>query len=240
MFVATGCMVGEVEDGDAAAGQGLDEPASNDTLAARICADGPTVLGVDVSHHQGTIDWARVKAAHVYYAYVRVSDGLTTRDRKFAANWAGAKAAGLTRGAYQFFRPSQSVSAQAQLMIDAIGTKEVGDLPPVIDVEVDGNLAPATVASRVRQWLAAVQSATGATPIVYTGKYFWRDQVGNPTVSNPLWIANYTPKCPDIPSAWPDWTFWQQSATARVPGISGDVDLDFFNGTQAQLAALTE
>ena len=148
----------------------------------------------------------------------------------------------MIRGAYQFFRPAQSVSAQAQIMIDAIGRKQPGDLPPVIDVEVDGGVAPATVAARVRQWVDKVKAATGATPIVYTAKFFWRDQVGAPASfrTNPLWIAHYPTKCPDIPATWTDWTFWQTSATGRVPGIAGDVDMNKFNGSLAQLRALVE
>ncbi len=248
MFVfvslVTGCTVGEEPGEDAVAGDGIageTTPDDDGAIASRVCSNGPTVFGIDVSHHQGTVDWVRAHAAGVQYAFIRISDGANTRDRQFTANWRGAKAAGVMRGAYQFFRPSQSVTTQAQMMIDAIGAKQVGDLPPVIDVEGDGGLAPATVASRVRQWVDKVQAATGAVPIVYTGKYFWRDDVGNSTSfqSHPLWIANYTPRCPDIPSAWPDWTFWQTSATGRVPGIAGDVDMNKFNGTLAQLQSLT-
>ena len=62
----------------------------------------------------------------------------------------------------------------------AIGTYQPGELPPVIDVEDDAGLAPATVASRVRAWVDRVQAALGVAPIVYTGKYCWRDEVGGP------------------------------------------------------------
>lgn len=231
-----GCTVGDdqpLEDSQAGEGLGLDEEP-NDPLAARVCATGETVQGIDVSKWQGTIDWARVKDAGVEYAFIRVSDGVASRDGKFAANWAGAKANGILRGAYQFFRPAQNIQTQAQLMIDAIGgTYTPGDLPPVIDVEADGGLSPATVAARIKTWVDKVEGATGVKPIVYTGKYFWRDEVGGPTdyVDHALWIAQYTSLCPDLPAPWPSWTFWQYTDRGRVDGITGPVDMNRFNGT---------
>src|SRR5262249_45278765 len=97
----------------------------------------------------------------------------------------------------------------------------------------------ASVASNVRQWVDHVTAALGVDPIVYTGKYFWRDQVGGPSsfATNPLWIAQYTSLCPDIPSPWTRWKFWQSSESGNVAGISGNVDLDRFDGTLADLQA---
>lgn len=246
--VATGCTMGassEIDD-DAAAGDGLreeharaEDPAAELDVGLRVCADGATTKGIDVSKWQGTIDWPRVKADGVHYAFVRLSDGANTRDSKFAANWAGAKAAGVIRGAYQFFRPAQSVTAQADMMIAAIGSYQPGDLPPVIDVEDDGGLAPAALAARVRQWVDRVSGALGVTPIVYTGKFFWRDEVGGPAsfAGNPLWLAQYTSLCPDLPPPWSRWTFWQYTDSGAVAGISGAVDINRFNGSVAQLLA---
>jgi hypothetical protein len=145
------------------------------------------------------------------------------------------------RGAYQFFRPNQNVLAQADLLVDALGGHyTTGDLPPVIDVEATGGLSPASVAAKVRQWVDRVKARLGVDPIVYTGKYFWRDQVGGPTsfAGNPLWIAHYTTHCPDIPSPWTRWTFWQHSDAGSVAGISGHVDVDTFNGSLADLQGL--
>jgi hypothetical protein len=131
------------------------------------------------------------------------------------------------------------VTTQADMMIAAIGTYTPGDLPPVIDVEDDGGLAPATVAARVRQWVDRVQNALGVTPIVYTGKYFWRDEVGGPSsfAPNPLWIAQYTSLCPDLPGPWTRWTFWQYTDSGSVAGVPGPVDTNRFNGSLAQLQA---
>lgn len=228
--------------GDNLSGEHDDADEVDGQARARVCADGTTTKGIDVSKWQGTIDWGKVKTAGYAFAFIRVSDGANTKDAKFDANWAGAKSAGVIRGAYQFFRPSQSVSTQANLMIDKIGTYQPGDLPPVIDVEDDGGLAPSTVASRVRAWVDQVKAAVGVEPIVYTGKYFWRDEVGSPAsfAPNPLWIAQYTSLCPDIPGPWAKWTFWQYTDSGSVPGISGPVDTNRFNGTLAQLQAFAQ
>ncbi len=243
--LAIAACAGEVDD-DAAAGENLVEDGSGDeetgdpNLRARVCANGATTKGIDISKWQGTIDWAKVKTAGIEFAFVRVSDGANTKDLKFASNWSGAKAAGIIRGAYQFFRPSQSVTTQADLMIDALGgTYTPGDLPPVIDVEDDGGLSPATVAARTRQWVDRVSTRLGVKPIVYTGKFFWRDEVGSPAsfAPNPLWIAQYTSLCPDLPAPWARWTFWQYTDAGSVNGIAGGVDMNRFNGTVAQLRA---
>ena len=241
-------MVGEggQANEDAVAGDGLrdsDVTGTNGsgvgTIAARVCPNGPTVNGIDVSYYQGVIDWPAVKAGGIEFAFIRLSDGEVFRDPKFDVNWQGAKSAGVIRGAYQFFRPGQNVDAQADMMIKAIGTYQPGDLPPVIDVEATGGQSPATVATRVKQWVTKVKAALGVDPIVYTGKYFWRDQVGGERAlaSNALWIAQYTSLCPDIPTPWTRWTFWQHSDKGRVSGISEKVDLNKFNGTLADLAA---
>lgn len=211
-------------------------------LAATVCGKGPTVKGIDVSYYQGTIDWAAAKTDGVRYAFVRVSDGTTFEDPKFAANWQGTKAQGIVRGAYQYFRPNQDAIAQADMMLDAIGGDIApGDLPPVIDVETDGGLTPAQVTAKVKTWVSRVKAATGRDPIIYTGFYFWRDQVGAPDItSSSLWHAQYTSaSCPNIAPPWQDWAFWQFTSSGAVDGISGNVDVNRFNGTLTDLMKLT-
>jgi GH25 family lysozyme M1 (1,4-beta-N-acetylmuramidase) len=203
------------------------------------CAAGPTVRGVDVSVYQSNIDWNAVAASGVRFAIIRVSDGTGNFDSQFNNNWNGAKAHGVMRSAYQFFRSNEDPVAQANLLIAHVGSLGAGDLPPVIDVETTDGQSPGTIAARVHTWLDTVQAALGVRPIVYTGPYFWRDQVGgaNETAS-PLFVAHYGTDCPFVPPAWTSWTFHQFTSTGAVPGIPANVDLDVFNGTEAQLEAL--
>ena len=245
LSVSVSCAVGQpAQDSSAGAGLGSDVDSAGPTpelgILARVCAAGTTTSGVDVSYHNGTINWTSVKNAGYEFAFIRISDGTGFHDPMFSTNWAGAQQAGLVRGIYQFFRPSEDVAAQADLVIAALGTPAPGDLPPVIDVEATGNLSPSGVAASVRAWVDRVKAGTGVDPIVYTGKFFWRDQVGGPTsfAGNPLWIAQYTTLCPDLPAPWDTWAFWQFTDAGSVPGISGGIDVDRFNGSLDELRAL--
>ncbi|MEO7093191.1 MAG: GH25 family lysozyme [Polyangiales bacterium] len=224
----------------ACSGEQTTETVSDTEQAATVCGSGPTIKGIDVSYYQGTIDWTKVKADGVEYAFVRVSDGLATIDNKFDLNWSQTRAKGILHGAYQFFRPAQDPIAQADLLLSKIGTPMADDLPPVIDVEADGGLTPAQVAAKVKIWIDHVTGAIGKRPIVYTGYYFWRDQVGAPDqTDSPLWHAQYsTVACPNIAPPWQDWAFWQYTSSGSVNGIAGNVDMNRFNGTRAELDAL--
>ncbi|MFO0744528.1 MAG: GH25 family lysozyme [Myxococcota bacterium] len=208
-------------------------------VTANVCPDGTTTFGIDVSKWQGNITWSSVKNAGVKYAIIRVSDGANTLDDKFAANWAGAKAQGILRSAYQFFRPGQNAVAQANVLLDAIAANGPSDLPPVLDVEATDGQTPATVASKIGQWMERVESVLGVKPIIYTAPYFWESNVASAAfAANPLWIAHWTNGCPSIPHQWSDWVFHQYSDSGSVSGIAGAVDLDRFNGTLAELQAL--
>lgn len=231
---------GEIEPGNASAGDLLGDDPPAGTIEARRCADGPTLTGVDVSDYQGSVDWSRVRNDGIAFAFVRVSDGLNYRDSRFAANWSGARGAGLVRSAYQFFRPGQDATAQADLLIDAIGALAPGDLPPAIDVEATSGLSAATIAARAQVWSDRVEARLGVKPIVYTGKYFWEDSVGASSrfVDQPLWVAQYTSQCPDLPAPWARWAFWQYTDSGAVDGIAGGVDTNRFNGSRADLEAL--
>ena len=200
-----------------------------------FCPGPNTVEGIDISVWQGNINWPAVKADGKYYASIRVSDG-TYLDTKFAQNWQGAKAAGVIRGVYQFFEPALDPIAQADLMLSKTGPYEAGDLPPMLDVEATGGQTPATVAARITTWVNHVKAATGRDPIIYTGKYFWNDNVqSNAQAGNPLWHAQYCNCCPSIANPWNGWAFWQYTSTGTIGGIAGNVDHDKWNGTLGAL-----
>jgi lysozyme len=215
------------------------EPACSSTgQALSVCAAGPIVKGVDVSTYQGTVTWSKVKAAGNVFGIARVSDGTTHIDATFPTNWAGMKSAGIIRGAYQFFRPGEDPIAQADLMVQKLGTLEDGDMAPVMDMETADGVAPATIQANMKKWLDRVQQKTGRTPIIYTAA-FMSGNVGNGFSAYPLWVANYGVTCPTMPANWAHWKFWQSSSTGSVAGITGNVDVDEFNGTLADLIKFT-
>jgi len=228
------------QDDGAQEAEGSMESLGQLDAQATVC---PTtrLQGIDVSYYQGTINWSQVKAAGKAFAIVRVSDGTTFMDPKFATNWRGAKAAGLVVGAYQFFRPAQDPIKQADIMVEQLKAMGfgAGDIPPVLDVEAQDGVSDATVAARVNSWLQRVQSRLGRLPSMYTSPGFWSG-LGNPKPSPLpyLWVAHWGVSCPSLPPAWGRLRFHQYSSTGRVSGISGDVDLDYYNGSLAELKGL--
>jgi len=206
----------------------------------RVCPGATTVEGIDVSYYQKTINWPQVKASGVQFAVTRISDGLNFPDSEFANNWAGIKSAGLIRGAYQYFEPGQDALDQADMVVQRVGMLGSGDLPVQLDMEVTGGQSSATINSRIKTWMDRVTTGTGKRPFVYTAKYFWDDNVASTAYSGDrLWVANYGVTCPDLPNAWSNWSIWQYSSTGSVPGISGNVDMDKFNGTLDDLRKIS-
>jgi lysozyme len=237
-LAALAAAVAACAPGDATTPDGEDDSAYDDQI--RICAGSTTVKGIDVSVHNGSIDWAKVKGTGRVFAIARVSDGASHLDTAFAANWSGIKSAGLVRGVYQYFRPSQDPTAQADLLLSKIGTLGAGDLPPVIDVEVADGVSTTKVVSTVRTWIDRVKAKTGVNPIIYSASGFWNTLPNTAQFSsNILWVANYGASCPSVPSSWSKWSIWQYSETGSVAGVSGGIDLDTFNGSLADLQALT-
>ena len=209
------------------------------TSELSVCAKGPVTSGVDVSHYDGTIDWAAVHGAGIAYAFMKATESNDFVDPEFAANWKNAGANGVIRGAYHFFRASVDATAQADYFVQNAGVPATGDLPLTIDLETLDGVAAATVAQDALVFLARVQEKSGRTPIVYTSASFL-SSIGSPTGfgAYTLWVANWQVSCPKLPSPpWSDWTFWQDSATGTVAGISttAGVDTDQFNGSLADL-----
>ena len=132
--------------------------------------------GVDVSYYQGDIDWNAAHSAGIAFAITRVSDGKGFKDPTFAQNWKGMRDAGVVRGLYQFFRPKQDPIAQADLaiaMLNDAGGLQKGDLPLMLDIEVNDGVAPGTILARAQAWLEHVQAVTGVVPMIYTGPGYW-------------------------------------------------------------------
>jgi lysozyme len=196
--------------------------------------------GIDVSYHQGTIDWPQVAAAGKRFAFVRASAGTLTADTAYAANLSGARAAGLVVGSYHFANPDTAPNDAANEASWFVRNATVasGDLVPVLDLEVSNGLDPASLTTWAQTWLTQVIAATGVRPIIYTTPSFWWSSMADSSwfADNGyqvLWIAHWTAQGqPTVPTGWwsDGWTFWQHSSNGYVPGIAAPVDLDRFNG----------
>jgi lysozyme len=205
--------------------------------ALKQCPGSSVVKGVDVSYYQGSIDFQKVKASGRGFVITRVGDG-TYVDPKFAGNWSGIKAAGMVRGTYQFFRAGDDALTQADIVLNHVGNLGDGDLAPALDIEVTDGQSNATIISKMKTWLEHIESKTGRVPMIYTSPGFW-SSLGNPDFGHYiLWVANWQVSCPTVPSGWSKYRFWQSADNGSVSGISGNVDLDEFDGDLAELKAL--
>jgi MYXO-CTERM domain-containing protein len=221
-------------------GDGLSLQNMPPPVGGAVCAPGETLPGIDVSYYQGDIDWPAVAASGVAFSIVRVSHSLQFFDPQFQANLDGSRAAGIHTGVYQYFEPDEDPIAQADLLLDAMGPLLPGDLPPMIDVESAAGQSPAAIASAVQAWVDHVEAELGVKPLLYTGFYFWQDNVGSAEFGEyPLVLPWYGVACPGgVPAGWDMWTIHQYCDCGNVPGIAGAVDVDTFNGSLADLEAL--
>ena len=192
------------------------------------------IAGIDISAHNGLLDFDSIAAAGISFVYMKASEGEGFRDKAFVNNYAGAKLAGIQVGAYHFFRFDCDGRRQALNFMEATKGCQF-DLPVAIDVEESGNppgFVTETVIGRLEAMVAHLHAA-GFKVIIYTNKNgdarFVRDVFDHPGDPE-LWICSFT----DPPLAHRDWKLWQHSHRSRVPGIKGNVDLNTFNGDSAQ------
>lgn len=198
--------------------------------------------GIDVSHWQNTIDWAKVAASGKKFTYIKASEDIDFVDPLYPTNRSQAKANGLLVGAYHFAQPSTEVGdavAEANHYVDT-ATPASGDLLPVLDLERSGGLGQTALTAWVRAYLQQIYVRTGVRAVIYCSPSFWKNYLGDTTwfAANGykvLWVAHWTTASqPTVPGgAWGgnSWTFWQYTSDGSVPGISGRVDLNRYNGT---------
>jgi lysozyme len=180
--------------------------------------------GIDVSHHQGAIDWAALPAQGVDFAWIKASEGGDHRDRLFEANWRGARAAGVRPGAYHFFTLCRPGAEQAANFL-AVLPPDRNALAPAVDLEFGGNCAarpprPALLAELVA-FIAAVERAGGRRVVIYLTAEFDAAYRISAAIDRLLWLRSLVlePRFGARP-----WTVWQASSFRRLRGIEGRVD----------------
>ncbi|MGV8025007.1 MAG: glycoside hydrolase family 25 protein [Anaerolineaceae bacterium] len=202
------------------------------------------IPGIDVSHWQSEIDWAKVKAAGVKFAFIKASEFPDKKitmyvDDKFEFNRKGAEANGIYWGAYHFFRTHIDPIIQAEAFCKQVGS--VTSLPLVLDLEVAGCKGSKLI-RKVKSFVETVTSVSGRKPIIYTSGGFWRPFMTYEKLTDvdwaieyPLWMARYTSQWPGNIYPWSGWDFWQYSDKGRIPGIKTYVDLNWFVGSLEDL-----
>lgn len=199
--------------------------------------DGYSIHGVDISHHQGTVNWekladARIDDEPIAFVFIKATEGKSHLDENFNENFYRARQYGLVRGAYHYFSPSVSGHVQAQYYLHQVHLDD-GDLPPVLDIEEAGSLNPAQLKTEALAWLRLVEDCYDVPPIIYTGLKFKEKYLSAPEFDHyPFWIAHYYVKEVGYTGSW---RFWQHTDLGHVEGINGPVDLDIYNGSMYDL-----
>ena len=190
------------------------------------------VYGVDISRHQGEIDWYQLKAHEVKFAFMKASEGEKLQDIQFENNWSMAKEVGIARGAYHFYRPNLDWKIQARNFISNVEL-EKGDLPPVLDIELIHNSDQKYLLTEIKKWLEVVEKHYGVKPIVYTYENYYNRFLLDEFRGYNLWIAKYNYNSPQLEDG-AHWEFWQYSESGELKGIDEKVDLNCFYGTKEQ------
>ena len=189
--------------------------------------------GIDISHHQGEIDWQTVaKSGMIKFAYIKASEGAGHQDTRYKYNTEHARAAGIAVGSYHYFRPEIPVEQQYNNFMQMVSIS-TQDLIPVIDVEERGHKPSKQICDSLKKFTTLVEAQWGVRPIIYTHQRYYNVMLQQSFDSHILWIARY-----GIYKYKPHPTLednrqcglWQYSNRGRIEGIKGDVDLNTLYG----------
>lgn len=182
------------------------------------------VQGIDVSHHQGDIDWPAVRKAGVAFAYIKATEGGDWRDGRFAEHWRAAQAVGIRRGAYHFYRLCRPAADQVANFA-AVVPRDAEALPPVLDLEDGGHCGtppdPEKVRAEIRILIEGVERHSGKPATLYLTREFEEAYGISRAMKRKLWLRSlfFEPRFGARP-----WHIWQASNMRRIEGIRGPVD----------------
>jgi lysozyme len=197
---------------------------------------------IDISHYNGQIDFAKIKAAGIIGVIQKASQGQAGIDFTYSTNKAKAKVEGLLWGAYHFATGGDGVE-QAEHFLEVVG--EPTDTLLALDFEANPT-GPSMNLNEAHAFVTHIETKTGRFPGLYSGHYI-KELLGSN--SDPIlaqcwfWLAQYGPT-PVVPSNWPTWTLWQYTdgnfglPPHEIPGIAGIFDRDTFNGSLDNLRKL--
>ncbi|NIY68284.1 lysozyme [Streptomyces malaysiensis] len=204
-----------------------------------------TVEGVDVSSHQGNVNWATLWSSGVRFAYVKATEGTSYTNPNFTQQYNGSYNVGMIRGSYHFALPNNSTgAAQANYFVDHGGgwSKDGKTLPGALDMEYNPygatcyGLSASAMVNWIKSFSSTYKSRTGRDPVIYTSTSWWKTCTGNSAAFggiNPLWIPRYGSSVGELPAGWGFHTIWQYTSTGPTVG-----DHNKFNGAMDRLQAL--
>ena len=188
------------------------------------------IYGIDVSHHQGKIEWGKVKKwknKKLDFVYIKATEGATYIDKKYKTNIKEAKENDFLVGSYHYFRTTSSIENQFQNFIKTIDKSEQ-DLIPLIDVEEKTNWTNKEFHKNFKAFLNMVENYFGQKPMIYTVNSFYNLNLSGKYKEYHFLIGRYGENAPNMRDKT-SWTIWQFSETGKVEGIPKDVDIDMLN-----------
>lgn len=192
------------------------------TPLSASAAGPPIATGIDVSKYQGSINWQAVASSGVSFAFVRIGTTYKGIDPYFAANVQGASAAGLRTGLYiySYATNPQEAAVEANIVLQNIQGRPIS-FPIAIDIEdtVHKGLPPDQLAAIANTFCSIIQAA-GYYPIIYASKNWFTGRIG--ATGFDKWVAQYGPAC-----EYPDPSVWQFTSSGSVPGVAGNVDMNY-------------
>ncbi|MES9793105.1 GH25 family lysozyme [Priestia megaterium] len=184
------------------------------------------IFVIDVSNHQGDVNWKQVAANGVKGVYLKLTEGTTFLDKKSYKNYLGAKNAGLRVGFYCFSHVTNDPKKEVDFFLKKLADMKP-DMPHCLDLENDKGQSKNRITSFALEWLEYMEKKTGITPILYTMMGFLPNFTSQKLARYPLWIARYNGKDnPGSSSIWSKWAMYQYTDKGKVKGITGNVDLD--------------
>lgn len=185
---------------------------------------GYDIVGIDISAHNGDIDFGKVRDAGVKFVYIKATEGGTFKDRRFIENLRRAREAGLKVGAYHFFRFDTPGYMQALNFAASIKGREL-DLPAVIDIEefTNPNFQTTRLVLERLTEMADYLEEHGYRIMFYTNKKGYARFIRGRLESYPLWLCSLG-SLPDEPQC----DIWQATHHGRVNGIDTDVDINVY------------
>lgn len=188
------------------------------------------VAGIDISAHNDIVDLKAAKKEGIEFTWIKASEGVDFRDRKFTENHRLAGEAGMMRGAYHFFRFDRDGIEQALNLMGAVGDREL-EMGIAIDVESSGNpegIAPEEVTEKLLSMIDYLK-LRGYGVTVYCNKNDYYRYLSEGFPGSALWICSFS----SDPIA-AEWRFWQYSHSGTVAGINGKVDLNVYGGSREE------
>ncbi|MBB5936941.1 GH25 family lysozyme M1 (1,4-beta-N-acetylmuramidase) [Streptomyces zagrosensis] len=204
-----------------------------------------SVEGVDVSSHQGNVNWSSLWNSGVRWAYTKTTEGTTYKNPYFAQQYNGSHNVGMIRGAYHFALPDASSGAQQANYFVSNGGGWTGDgktLPGALDLEYNPygatcyGLSQSAMVNWVRDFFNTYKARTGRDAVIYTSTSWWKTCTGNYAgfgSTNPLWIPRYGSSVGELPAGWGFHTMWQYTSSGPIVG-----DHNQFNGAYDRLKSL--